>query len=244
VELGREKIDVEIHPGSVQEAIQYAAGANATHGKRRTNADKRNAVRTLLSQEPWNTWSAREVAKICRVNHSTVQRIRDQLNTTGHADDCRKATMPNEESAASGGEAANRRGTVKTKDGRQYPAKQRRTAKRKPKPRKERPKLGTAERPYPADTAIRGQDDDNGNVVPEELEDVFQSRSEFIRISAGLRELAAALQALSITPAGQYVATEDVGRLRKVAERVLAAKPSVLSDQVDHGWTTAPTCND
>ena len=40
-------VDVEIIKGTERDAILYAVGANADHGLRRTNADKRYAVETF-----------------------------------------------------------------------------------------------------------------------------------------------------------------------------------------------------
>lgn len=47
-------------------------GANASHGLRRTNDDKRRAVRTLLNDLEWLAWSDREVARACGVSHTFV----------------------------------------------------------------------------------------------------------------------------------------------------------------------------
>jgi hypothetical protein len=45
--LKRENIECEVRKGGLRQAILYACGANAAHGLRRTNGDKRQAV-TLL----------------------------------------------------------------------------------------------------------------------------------------------------------------------------------------------------
>lgn len=47
----------EVLPGGLREAILDAAGSNARHGLRRTDADKRRAVETLLRDEEWGRWS-------------------------------------------------------------------------------------------------------------------------------------------------------------------------------------------
>ena len=60
---GRSEIVAKIHEGGKREAQLYAVGSNATHGKRRTNADKRRAVATLLKDEEWGTWSDRQIAR-------------------------------------------------------------------------------------------------------------------------------------------------------------------------------------
>ena len=73
-------IPAEIRAGTRRDAVLYAAGANANHGLRRTNADKRQAVETLLRDEEWAAWSDREVARICAVHHEMVGRVRLELS--------------------------------------------------------------------------------------------------------------------------------------------------------------------
>ena len=71
---------------SLRDAILHSAGANATHGLRRANADKRRAVAILLedplvSVDPHTglPWSDREVARRCSVDHKFVAKIRAPL---------------------------------------------------------------------------------------------------------------------------------------------------------------------
>lgn len=69
-------IDVEVTPGTRRDAVLDAVGANAAHGYRRTNADKRQAVLTLLNDEEWSKKSDREIARICQVGADMVGRLR------------------------------------------------------------------------------------------------------------------------------------------------------------------------
>jgi hypothetical protein len=82
-ELGLQdtKIPADVRAGTRRDAILYAAGANATHGLRRTNADKRRAVETLLQDEEWRQWSDREIARRCHVSHNFVNEIRRSLSS-------------------------------------------------------------------------------------------------------------------------------------------------------------------
>lgn len=73
------KIPVDVRAGTRREAILHAAGANASHGLRRTNADKRRAVETLLRDEEWAAWSNTEIARRCSVSESSVRNIRAEL---------------------------------------------------------------------------------------------------------------------------------------------------------------------
>ncbi len=51
--LGRTEIKAEVKQGSSRDAVLLSCGVNATHGLRRTNADKRRAVMRLLNDEEW-----------------------------------------------------------------------------------------------------------------------------------------------------------------------------------------------
>lgn len=85
--LGRESIAVDVREGSRRDAMLHAAGANAAHGLRRTNADKRRAVAMLLEDEEWSEWSDREIARRCGVTHPLVARIRASLETATSEDE-------------------------------------------------------------------------------------------------------------------------------------------------------------
>jgi len=79
-EAGLIDIEADVKQGTKRDAILYAVGANANHGLRRTNADKRRAVMTLLNDEEWAAWSNVAVAKQCGVSDMTVKRVRDELS--------------------------------------------------------------------------------------------------------------------------------------------------------------------
>lgn len=77
-------IPVNIKQGGLRDAVLMAAGANARHGLRRTNADKRKAVETLLKDEEWSQWSDREIARRCAVSDRLVNTIRAELEATAN----------------------------------------------------------------------------------------------------------------------------------------------------------------
>lgn len=82
-QAGLQEIEVDVRPGTRRDAILFSVGANAAHGKRRTNADKRHAVEILLEDPEWASWSDREVARQCAVSHSFVSALRQQLSVNG-----------------------------------------------------------------------------------------------------------------------------------------------------------------
>lgn len=80
---GLSEIEAEVRQGTRRDAVLYSVGANADHGDRRTNADKRRAVETLLRDEEWGGWSDREIAKRCKVSHNFVGTVRSELTVIG-----------------------------------------------------------------------------------------------------------------------------------------------------------------
>ncbi|HFD40041.1 MAG TPA: hypothetical protein ENJ31_09405 [Anaerolineae bacterium] len=78
-----EDVAVEIRQGSRREAVLAAVGANARHGLRRTNADKRNAVLVLLRDDEWRQWSNREIARRAAVSEKMVRMLRQELEREG-----------------------------------------------------------------------------------------------------------------------------------------------------------------
>ena len=77
--IGRDSIDAEVRDGTKRDAILLGIGANATHGLRRSQADKRRAVETLLRDDEWSKLSDRQIAKKAKVDHKTVGKIRREL---------------------------------------------------------------------------------------------------------------------------------------------------------------------
>lgn len=63
-----EAIEADVRAGTKRDAILHSVGANASHGLRRTNEDKRRAVLTLLRDAEWGKWSDNKVAQACGVS--------------------------------------------------------------------------------------------------------------------------------------------------------------------------------
>jgi hypothetical protein len=76
---GRGDVLAEVHDGGQRDALIFAVGANATHGIRRTNVDKRHAVEVLLHDEEWSQWSDRAIADACGVSDPFVGKTRKRL---------------------------------------------------------------------------------------------------------------------------------------------------------------------
>lgn len=79
-----------VRQGTRRDAVLLSVGANATHGFRRTNEDKRRAVLALLHDEEWAQWSDREIARRCAVDNSFVSRVRKELSVDGQQIETRR----------------------------------------------------------------------------------------------------------------------------------------------------------
>lgn len=73
---GMTEIVCDARIGTRRDAILFSLGANASHGLRRTNEDKRRAVMTMLADAEWSTWSDRDIARQCGVSHPFVAAVR------------------------------------------------------------------------------------------------------------------------------------------------------------------------
>jgi hypothetical protein len=102
-QAGREQILAEVWAGSIRDAIEHAALANAGHGIRRTNADKRKAVTAFLSGEHWCTWSSRQIARATGVSHTFVEGVRGELAASGN--DCQIDPAPPTRTATRNGKS-------------------------------------------------------------------------------------------------------------------------------------------
>lgn len=74
---GKAGITCEVVNGTFRDAILRATGVNGKHGMRRTYADKRKAVMTLLDDFEWSQWSNAEIARQCEVSPTFVSGLRD-----------------------------------------------------------------------------------------------------------------------------------------------------------------------
>ena len=80
--INSDYIFANVHQGTQRDAILHSLGANADHGLRRTSADKRKAVLTMLNDEKWSEWPQTQIAKACRVTPEYVSRLKNREGST------------------------------------------------------------------------------------------------------------------------------------------------------------------
>lgn len=83
-------IAADVRGGTVRDAVLFSLGANWTHGLRRTNADKRKAVETMLADAEWVKWSDNKIAQACGVSDKTVAAHRAAI--FGNSEDAKPVT--------------------------------------------------------------------------------------------------------------------------------------------------------
>lgn len=76
---GVDIVPVKMEKGTQRDAMLKSAGANASHGLRRTNEDKHKAVSMLLNDEEWGKKSANWIAQRCAVSVNLVIDLKSTL---------------------------------------------------------------------------------------------------------------------------------------------------------------------
>lgn len=76
---GSVEIEVDQVNGTRRDAVLYSVGANAHHGLRRSDDDKRKAVRLVLEDAEWGQWSDRRIAEATHTSPSFVGKVRASL---------------------------------------------------------------------------------------------------------------------------------------------------------------------
>jgi hypothetical protein len=195
---GRTSIDANVHTGDRRDAVLFSVGANATHGLRRTNADKRKAVMTLLGDDEWSRWSDRKIADKCGVSHTFVSATREELKTPETNDEaedesgnrCHSNVDSDSATAISDAEASDE------------------------------------EEQSDADTTPSVKDE-LGTVLPTpDIRAAFELRKEFKLVLAALAQVKKSIRGLLNTPAGAFMDEQDIeDRTRDVRHLVTFALP-------------------
>jgi FtsZ-binding cell division protein ZapB len=72
-------IEADVTNGTLRNALEFAIGTNDKHGLKRSIKDKRKAVLIAVDDVEWGSLTNREIAKLCRVSHTFVNSIKEEL---------------------------------------------------------------------------------------------------------------------------------------------------------------------
>ena len=82
-QAGLTRIQADVKRGYLSDARLFSCGANATHGLRRTTADKRWVVAGALRHAYGRSLSDQRIAEHCGVDRKTVAKVRADLVARG-----------------------------------------------------------------------------------------------------------------------------------------------------------------
>lgn len=83
---GKKTIKCSVRVGTRRDAILYAAGANRSHGVRRTPEDKRKTVLAFLGDKEWCQWTDTVIARHAGVSTAMVAKYRAFLGEKAKGD--------------------------------------------------------------------------------------------------------------------------------------------------------------
>jgi hypothetical protein len=226
-EAKRASLPCRIHQGTQRDAILFACGANAEHGLRRSNEDKRNAVLSLVNDAEWGQRSTAWIAEQCLVSRPFVESCRRKPETGCNVAPCSAKPEENSDSKPK---------TVKRvgRDGKVY------EVAAKPRNRGTPPLLNDPAAPKSPGDVRRHADtfepaefvseakDAFGDGVAGDLKQVFELRGEFDEQLAKLASIKTWMTQRATHPGAAVLAEADQrirSDLTQVHEELKFAKP-------------------
>lgn len=73
------EIEVEVRPGTAQDAFRLGLERNGKHGLSLSNKDKKHAVLVMLADPEWRGWSDGQIASLCQCSDRFVAGIREEI---------------------------------------------------------------------------------------------------------------------------------------------------------------------
>lgn len=183
--VGRRSVAAEVKQGTREDAAWAAAGANATHGLRRTNEDKRKGVGMALKLRP--DLSDEAIAQHCGVSREFVNRERRQGVIGSQPDtrtgiDGKRYPVPTKKPAAQVDAQKNEATKVPPVPTRPPHA---------PEKRKDSAEVSVSAPPGP----VAGQEDATGKTIPDNLLKLWDRRTEIDALLGKLSDVRCALKA-------------------------------------------------
>jgi hypothetical protein len=229
LDAGLDKILANITTGTKRDAILHACGANALHGLKRTNADKRRAVETLLNDEEWVKWSDRKIADAAAVSDPFVASIRAQLLTVSSSQAAKAADQPRV-----GKDGKERKAPAPKAD--REPKSVPKHVIDTPDPKAGKPKISGGNtfnvEEFGDKSAV---EDEAGNRIPDDMVPVFGQKDAFDDVLSHLSKAKSAIERLLDTPAGGLIKNSLASiDLKNIYTQVKFAKPFAVCPRKSH----------
>lgn len=225
LDAGLDTILANVRTGKKRDAILFACGANASHGLKRTNADKRNAVETLLNDSEWVKWSDNRIAEAVAVSQEFVRQVRNQLTTVVGSEASKAADQPRV-----GKDGKSRKAPAPKAD--REPSSAPKHVVDTPPEEKRKITGGTAFNPEELGDAT---EDQAGNKIPDDLTPVFAARDQFADVLTYISKARSALESLLDTPAGGLLSNTIASvELKNIYTEVKFARPFAVCPRKSH----------
>ncbi len=213
---GKKRIAEYITPGTLRDAILYSLSANSSHGLKRSNADKRKAVLTLLDDAEWGKWSNEKIAATCAVSPHTVADIK-----RAHSANAELEISPHSANAES--ECISHSANAELEpDAVTYTTKHGTTATMKTA------KIGARKPTEPANTGTQAQTESVIPVEPDPPEPEYTPLDEALDTIAGLQDQLALANSGDLSDEDKCQASDLISRLREEV-RVLTLKLKAMT---------------
>jgi hypothetical protein len=228
-DAGHATIQAVVHKGTQRDAILFACGANSDHGLKRTNADKRRAVETLLNDEEWVKWSDVRIAEAACVSQEFARQVRKELTTVVGSAAAKAVDQPR-----IGKDGKERKAPAPKAD--REPKAVPKHVVDTPDPKAGKPKISGGNtfnvEEFGDKSAV---EDEAGNRIPDELVPVFGQKDAFDDVLSHLSKAKSAIERLLDTPAGGLIKNSLASiDLKNIYTQVKFAKPFAVCPRKSH----------
>lgn len=228
-DAGHATIQAVVHKGTQRDAILFACGANSDHGLKRTNADKRRAVETLLNDEEWVKWSDGKIAEAAGVSQNFVSDIRHQLKSDLSSPAAKAADQPR---VGKDGKERKAPAPKADREPKVVPKHVVDTPSDTPEPERRKVTGGTA---FNVEELTDATEDQAGNEIPANLQAVFAEADAFADVLSHLSKAKTGIEALLNTPAGNLIKnTLGTVDLKNIYVQVKFAQPYAVCPRKSH----------
>jgi hypothetical protein len=228
-DAGHATIQAVVHKGTQRDAILFACGANSDHGLKRTNADKRRAVETLLNDEEWVKWSDVRIAEAACVSQEFARQVRKELTTVVGSAAAKAVDQPR-----IGKDGKERKAPAPKAD--REPKAVPKHVVDTPDPKAGKPKISGGNtfnvEEFGDKSAV---EDEAGNRIPDDMVPVFGQKDAFDDVLSHLSKAKSAIERLLDTPAGGLIKNSLASiDLKNIYTQVKFAKPFAVCPRKSH----------